>query len=631
MIASNVAQATNLIAVGRHLDSAAARLEEAFTADRSYIRFVPWSMRSKTHEPLLAAFTEIERALAALPTDGDGGFQVARAAVERLHGSAQPDAFTRLGPARDPRSYRRERMHDMHQTATAWANVAREGARLLSDPTTTRETMRSTARAVALDVHADATVDNLTRLAALDELPTTLRPDLPVPVASLAVGALDDVRSYGFGETGQLLGTWARRDDYLTRPGFDRLAAVTELERVLATPDPDDALRVVAAIDQLPGHVRPDLPHVQNDWNWTKAQEYRNPGHHEASVDALRSRLDDIRTSAQLGAAPTSTLDDVWRVVGPAGTEVAADDLRVLRDLPGFPPSLVAADVAPTNFDVVRVRVWHDAQRLAARPGVTREDIVAELHHALDALEEPSSTFAQSRGGAGSGADLADRLEGPLARPLQVPAAEPMNAFDALVRIAAIDHLPAALRPDLPDIVGIGSRIDAAAHQSPRAFDHARDLLRLRAWAAQQPRREATVAHEIPVPDEASRSALRRFLDPTEADAAAPALSRAEQADVLVQVLGGAGSYAPRLHHAALAAAEQYLADATTTDQHVGTLIDRALELTRRNLAFTQGFDNPGYAAHPDYAELGRVADSIKLLRAFEALDTHAPPGTLTW
>ncbi len=624
MVASNVAVATSLNAVGRYLDSAAAHLEQARTVDAAYIRFVPWGMRTKTRESLHAAAADFQRALTGLPADGDAGFQTARAAVERLAGASNPESLARLGPARDIRSYRRERIHEMGETATAWASVAREGARLLADPATTPTTMHSAARQVALEVSVRPSGDDLVRLAALDELPLALRPDFPVPVAGAAVHSLDSVGEYGFGEYGSMLGTWARRDALLARPGFDRVAAVDELERALALPDPRDALRVVAAIDQLPGHVRPDLPHVVNDWNWTTVHEYRNPGRHEAAVEALRSRIDDIRASATLGPAPTSTLVEVERVVGANGTEVSMDDVRLLRTLPGFPPALVGGGIAPSQFDVVRIRVWHDAQRLAARPGVTRDSIVGDLQHALDAFDE--TTWGTSRGGAGSGADLADRLEGPQQR----MATGPMDPFDALVRIAAIDHLPAALRPELPEIIGVGSRIDAAAHQAPRAFDHARDLLRLRAWAAQLPRREPASAPQAKAIGDVGRSALRRFLDPTDADASAPPLDRADQAGVLVQVLSGAGSFAPRLHHGALQAAERYLAGTATRDPHVGALVDRTLELTRRNLEFTQGIGNPGYAYHPDYAELGRVADSIKLLRAFEALDAPKPE-TLRW
>lgn len=629
MYASNVAVATSLNAVGRHLDSAAAHLDRAVGADRAYIRFVPWGMRSKTHEPLHAAAADFQRALDELPADANGGCTSARAAVEQLRRSSDPESFTNVGPKRDVRSYRRHRMYEMGQAAKAWGSVTREGARLLADPATTPASIRRAARDVALAIGTHPSADDYIRLAALDELPAALHPDLPVPVAGVAVSALESGSGGYVGDLGQLLGSWSRRDELMSRPGFDRRAAVDELDRVLAGPDPRDALRVVAAIDQLPANVRPDLPHVTNDWNWTTVQEHRNPGRHQDAVDGLRARMDDIRASALLGPAPTSTLDEAWRVVGPAGSDVSLDEVRALRDLPGFPPALVGADIAPSNFDVVRIRVWHDAQRLAARPDITRRDVMAELHRALDALDESSSFMGASRGGAGSGADLADRIEGAMPRPAAATA--PMNPFDALVRIAAIDQLPAALRPDLPELQAIGSRIDAAAHQSPRAFDHARDLLRLRAWAAQFPRTDAPVLYDAPVADEASRSALRRFLDPSDADADLPPLSRTEQAGVLVDVLSGAGSYAPRLHHGALQAAERYLAQSTTTDPHVRSLIDRSLELTRRNLQFTQGIDNPGYAAHPDYAELGRVADSIKLLRSFEQLDTQQAAGTLTW
>ena len=623
MVAPNVAVATNLNVVARHLDAAASRLGDAVELDSTY-RWRPWSMRPKVHDHLDAAASEFRAALGALPTTGDGGFHTAREAVERLSRSAVPDSLGNLGPARDPQYYRREHMHTYAEQARNWASVVREGARLLEDPATTPATARAAALQLAGSLDQHATADDVVRLAALDELPEGLRPDLPVPVTSSVVHSIGSADTFGIGDVGVLLDSWARRTDMLERPGFDRTAAIDELARALELEDPTETLRVVRAIDQLPGHVRPDLPHVHDDWNWTKAAEYRNPGKHERGVEALRARLSDIRSSATLEAAPSATLDEVERVVGPADSTATLDDLTALRDLPGFPGALVAADQRATAFDVTRVRVWLDSQRLAARQGVTREEIVAELHRSLDALEDPTSGLM--KGGSGSGAALADRLEGP-----RRPATSQLTPHEALVRIAAIDHLPAGLRPDLPAIIGIGSRIDAAAHQSPRAFDHARDLLRLRAWASQQPRHESAIAHHQVAETTASRSALRRFLDPSPADADLPPLTRSDQADVLVQVLTGAGTFSPRLHHGALTAAERFLETTTTRDALVRTVVDRTLEQARRNLQYTQGIDNPGYVYHPDYAELGAIAESIKLLRSFEQLDAPKAAGTLVW
>ncbi len=625
MVAPNVALATNLNVVARHLDAAAARLDEAVRIDSSY-RFRPWSMRSKVHAELTGASSELRDALALMPSSGDGGFQSARTAIEHLSRSSTPESVASLGPARDIRYYRREHMGGYASRARNWATVVREGAHLLADPAITPGAMRESALVAARGMREQPTSATFAHLAALDELPASLRPDLPAPVASTIVQDLGSAERWGMGpEFEHLLGSWEVRTRLLERPGFDRTAAVEELARALDQPDPTDALHVVAALDQLPGHVRPDLPHVQGDWNWTKAQEFRNPGRHESYVAQLRERLPDLRASASMELAPASTIDAAERAVGAADTVANLGDLRALRDLPGFPPALIGANVDPVQFDAVRIRVWIDAQRLAARPGVTREDMIDELQRSLEVLEEPSSMYMA--GGTGSGADLADRLE---PRPFSANVIEPRAA---LVRIAAVESLPEHLRPDLPAIIGIGSRVDAAAHQSTRAFDHARDLLRLHAWAAQFPRRAEEVVTETGVVTDAERSALRRFLDPSEADAAAPALPRAEQADVLAKVLTGAGTFSPRLHHGALTAAERYLAGSTIVDSQARQLVDRTLDMVRRNALYAEGVDNPGFATHPDYAELGRIADSIKLLRAFEALDAPRAPaaGTLTW
>ena len=53
--------------------------------------------------------------------------------------------------------------------------------------------------------------------------------------------------------------------------------------------------------------------------------------------------------------------------------------------------------------------------------------------------------------------------------------------------------------------------------------------------------------------------------------------------------------------------------------------------MVHRNLEYTQGIDNPGYVYHPDYAELGRISESIKLRRSFEQLEAPAAPGMLRW
>lgn len=628
MVAPNVAAATSLHTVARHLETAATRLDQAVEAEGSY-RVRPWFMRSKVHEQVVQAQGELRRAHAATPT-GDGGFAIARGAAATLDASLNP---RRLGAY--PADYRQRDMSGSAAIARGWAAVAREGARLLEDPSTTAATTRDAALDLARGVSRDPNRDDLIRLAAIDELPASLRPDIPVRVATEAVYAsLDERTSGALHGTAQMLGSWEQRARLLERPGFDRAAAVDELARALDLADPRDALRVVAALDQLPGHVRPDLPHVGSDWNWTEVTGPRYPKQWTKAVESLRPRLDDLRVSASMGAAPPETLDEVARVVGTATTDVSLGSLRRLRDLPGFPPSLVAASGEPTQFDLVRTRVWLDAQRLAAQPGASRDGMVGELQHALDAFQ-PMSHRA---GGAGSGAELADRLEGAVGPRGDVRP--PATGREALIRIAAIDSLQASLRPHLPELVGIGNRIDAAAHQSLQATDHRRDLLRLQAWASQFPRTAPVGADAVGASDEASRSAVRRFLDPAGGEAGAPHLDRAAQADVVMQVLGAASEFSPRLHHGALVATERYLASAAVADAQVRGLVDRTLEMVRRNLRYTEGMGNPGYTYHPDYAELGRIAGSVRLLRAFEALDATtattaakatADAATLTW
>lgn len=621
MIAPNIAAATSLLVVGRHLDAAAARLDDAARLDESY-RWRSWTRRSRVHAHLDQAAAEFQHALRAMP-GADSGFGTAGATIERLASSAKPGALAALGPARDPAAHRRQAMRSSRDLAGSWSSVVREGARLLSDPATTPESVRRAALDVARALGRQPSSDDAIRLAAIDELPNSLRPHLPVPVATTLVRSVRRVDEFGFHDVSTLLGSWERRTTMLDQPGFDRRAAVDELARALELDDPQETVRIVAALDQLPANVRPDLPHVVGDWNWTSAQGYRNPGRHQAYVDALRARFEDIRTSADLEPAPAATLDEVARVIGATESIPDLGHVSALRSLPGFPPALVAADELPTTFDVARIRVWLDSQRLAARPDASHDGMVVELQRALDALAEPASHRA---GGEGSGAELADRIEG------SVAAGHRLTAREALVRIAAIDALPSPLRPDLPELVGVGTFIDAVAHQSTRATDHQRDLLRLRAWTSQFPRDLSTRIEAATGPtDQAARSALRRFLDPSDSDVDAPPLARSEQADVLVQVLAGAGSYSPRLHHGALTAAERYLESAKVRDPLIQGVVDQTLELTRRNLEFTRGIGNPGYGYHPDYAELGRIAEQVKLLRAFEQIDAPPAAGTLRW
>ncbi|MCB0878422.1 MAG: hypothetical protein KDC46_05515 [Thermoleophilia bacterium] len=612
----SVTAATSLRQVGERLEVAASLLDEAHAIDAGY-RFRPWGMRGSVHERLRAATVEFERAGAAFP-GSEAGFGDARSAVDALRGSSSPEAIANRGPSSNPAAYRREGMRELARTARGWADVAREGARLLEDPATSPESIRrdAIARAGALvmpdselpwrELPRDA--PDFLRLAAIDELPAGLRPDLPRPLARAYATQHGDP----YAHAGLLapLGSWARRELLLEQPGFDRAAAVEALARALDDPDPQAALRQVAAIDQLPGHVRPDLPHVANDWNWTTVQEHRNPGRHEAAVAALRGRIDDLRAAARLEAAPPATVDEAAAVVGTHGNGADMAALRRLRDLPGFPPSLVAAEGKLTAFDVVRTRTWVDAQRLAASDGASRALMVEHLRNAVAVLDEPAS---RTVGGAGSGADLANHLEG--ARGL-TPTGDP---HDALVRIAAIDSLPSELRPDMPSLVGVGSRLDAAAHQSPRAFDHQADLLRLQAWVERQPR-AATITPAEPV----ERSALRRFLDPESLDDAA-ALPRTEQAAVLADVLGAGGSYTPREVHGALVAARRYLADTDVSDPHVRGLAQDAVDLVDRNVTRTSGGGNDGFGVHPEYAELGRVSSAIRLLDRFEGLRAAGP------
>ncbi len=611
MYVNGEALAARLRTIGRQLDAAADDIGAAITADAGY-RFRPWGRRVEAHAHLAAAHEDLQRAAAGL-RDVDGGFTQALEAVAGLELATTRERIMGLAAAGN-RRVRASVLFKQREGIRSWAEVVRQGARLVEDPATSRAAGRDQALELARRIGgvAEPEASVFHRLAALDELPADIRPDLPFPVARSAAAAGTGI-GYFLGDFRTSLDSWARRDA-MRATVTDRSAAVDLLARTLDGSDSAEALRVVAALDQLPGHLRPDMPRVGEAFPWSELGGHVGPAGRDRALAELRQRLDDIRASVEFERAPDTTLARVQQAL----VDGSDESILQLRELPGFPAGLVARESPPNGFDRTRIRVWLDAQSLVRRSDVTREGLVDELRSAAESIEAYVAYERSGSVAAGSGAALADRLEG---RP---PRAQ--HPRDALVRIAAIDSLPAELRPDLPDLMGPSSWVNAAYRANYPSSYQSRDMLRLRAWLMQQ---GAAAGSGIDVPS-ANRSQLRRFLDPSSDADAAAALSAHEQAELLVGVLANAGDFRPRELHGALVAARRHLEHANVADDQVRPLVEQARELIERNIGFTEGRSNPGYHVHPDYAELGRVAQTIRLVRA---LDDIAPAGreALSW
>jgi hypothetical protein len=388
----------------------------------------------------------------------------------------------------------------------------------------------------------------------------------------------------------------------------------------------------------------------------------------DAARPTLTSAADDARAAARIlergeqalaSSAPAvrrlaDKLDEVSRLSNP--TKAQSEDVTLLSEKYPNPWRKVlwdARDVRETLKLAAAGAQAHDAGALGpflarhTRIGLQRTEAAAIRLLARNYADELGSfarpfgqiqprdfdanmqirqQFIQARIAAEQGRLLADRsltrqaVADEMTKLLAIP--DEQLSMAQLDRLSHLALLPPTLRPGLPALHGTSHHVSnigvngVPATRAPGALEQARAYLR---WELQNPSDVAALvraSHDSALPvDPIMLEVVRARPDIQE-------LARVRTVDLdrltamalghATNDLGSPGHVDRTLDH--LKAARAYLAAVDPATDAVRSIRDETGVLVERNIERIEGLRRDTYARHPDYAEIGRIASSLRAI-----------------
>lgn len=490
---------------------------------------------------------------------------------------------------------------------------------IVSSPTTTPELVRQQFAAILAKPNHELELGDLRTLAAIESLPRALKVGVPETGGSLAEihynkelpGASNDV-----GYEINRVRLDAEIQKLTADPHSTPAALLSRVEQILDRPSEQitsDDLRTLAAIEQLPSGLRPQLmtAKVGDSQAWRMEELYLwqqlpTDGQVGAGViHDLRSEMKQARYLRNPQNNAESTAKLYADILAKPDSQFTRDDAQMIAIIHSLPdryktklhPVLkksASVDLLPytpsyVEKQVAHIRLEYNQRAFDARPGLTPESLLQE-YKAILAKEDEQITR------------------------------------DDLMVLALIENAPESLRSRLPimnmfkDFPFVSSEgmyihryFPTDSLEALQAFTHLRDVL-LDGGHAGTDRIAESVAkvHNLspallqmleipgmhamavlPLPPE-SRLAIN--LQRVEA-----ALAPAEGDDVLM-----AADSAVRMI-AALTTARSDVAALMGGDALTAGIAHKLDGLLEGNIQRIQGSNKDGFSYHPDYAELGKI------------------------
>jgi hypothetical protein len=316
--------------------------------------------------------------------------------------------------------------------------------RIDADPSITKETLTAELEAIATKSDDQVTQADLERLAFLDELPGTKRPDLPAAATGYSRRRIADSAWLPAADSDaraefNSLRLWRDTNRAVRDPRITRESVAAELDELLARPNDaigSDQMRRIALIDSLPADRRPILPALSES---PRAMYVRGalPGSDETATSQLERlrRWNQGRHIAEDPQVTAETLfDELGGMLRKDDSAVTTDDLRRLAvfdeitgekslRLPGAATQYSRSRIADSNWlpssdsdaraEFAMLRNWYERESIVRDPSATRASLTTELDAMLRKSDEQIT-------------------------------------HEDLRRLAALDELPAEKRPELP-------------------------------------------------------------------------------------------------------------------------------------------------------------------------------------
>ncbi len=561
----------------------------------------------------------------------DTGERVARSFTSL---AARADQPTSVVVEKEFQALRRHlRRLELHEAA---AELARSGA--------TRDELLLQVRAIIDTEKRLRTQDQLELLARIELLPDELRPDLGTRTMETFETMVLDSRAASSNTVAEALTSVQRqlrrneRNDEvaaLVESGVTREQLNVEVRGIAQQDGSDrtrDHLHRLALLELLPDELRPDLG-TRASSSFAKIDidrpavgsvvvrnEYQALRRHIRSIDLH----EDVRALAESGGTREEFALELRELADRRAT-FSSDDLRRVALIEGLPdgqrPSMGTGSSTFTNFTLDR----ESPTAAALRKQLDR--LAAHLDH--EDLAHDAMSYVQRTGVSRN--DVLDELH-------RIASKPPVDIDrDDMRWIGMLEHLPSEVRPALPALDKAISRFATTAalvvdDRSLRGdLDALRDWARFRSAAGTEELR-ALLAEGRPLPgwlgyavaDDAQLAATLELDELARLGVAA--------ADLKATATHGRNPSVDQLR-----ALKQHLTALAPNGPAEESLRTTALEALERDIARRTGATKDGYSTYVDFADVGSATTSAELLVRMRrigsgpATDALTGPASLSW
>jgi hypothetical protein len=447
----------SLTGLMRRFDTAASTLRELETSRSSAGE---WSagQASRVRDQLAGVRDALRGVRGDLDTMGAGvldaseGIQRIERAVALAHGAVEESPRIVRNRLQDAT----RRLEPSQRRLDVLGDTGRLADELRADPDGAPKRLVARLERVLGRSDSEFTAEDVRLLAAVDGLPSELRPPMPMPARPAHPLAHQYVHgwlpsgkpSYGQVSSSMDIARWRLSLEGLQLAHQPDAAAriATLLDRIHDVPATDltiDDLHQLAVIDQLPPALRPDLPAPVTqpivDLYRESLHEGRLTGQAKLELRSVRLSQAAQRLADEPGASKERFADEVHAIATRPSEELTWDDVVRVGTIerlpaalrPGFPQPLLGPD---RQFG--RELATVDApERWRSNRGLELELNNLQLMGRQHELARLPTTTRES---------MSAELDEMFARPITSLDAEQIRRF------ATIDGLPRELRPDLP-------------------------------------------------------------------------------------------------------------------------------------------------------------------------------------
>jgi hypothetical protein len=298
--------------------------------------------------------------------------------------------------------------------------VHREGARLIEDPSVTRESTTAEALAIIDKTDEQITADDVKRLALFEQLPDGRRPAIPA-TSRMSMRQLHQQGALPAGDADarkefEALRTWRQADRVQQDPAVTRATLRADLDRILAKPDAEitmDDLRFVRSIDRVAGGKRVELPRRVTAYSFDDLLANRwlpsGDGDARAEFANLRTWRERERIVEDPNVTRATLTAELDGILDKSDGEVTIADMRRLALLDDLPkelrPQLPPKATASSRGDLYRnswlpsgdsdaraefanLRIHREGARLVEDSSVTHDSTTAEALAIIDKTDE---------------------------------------------------------------------------------------------------------------------------------------------------------------------------------------------------------------------------------------------------